>query len=105
MTHALRSYPRILGISALLILSACSTVTIRNRGVTKLASEPTYESSEPFFLWGLVGEKHIDINQICEKTPVRQIQAQYTVLDSVLGVITLGIYMPRTVKIWCEKGE
>jgi hypothetical protein len=89
---------------ALLSLSACSTVTIRDKSEAKMSSEPSYESSESFFLWGLVGEKHIDVQKICGKQTVRQAQSQFTLEDSLLTLITLGIYQPRTVKIWCEEG-
>ncbi len=87
----------------MLAFTACSTVTIRDKGTKKIASNPTYESSEAFFLWGLVGEKHIDVTKICGNMPAQQIQAQRTFVDGFLGLITLGIYMPRSVKIWCEK--
>lgn len=85
-----------------LSLGACSTVTIRDKGEAKLSSSPSYESSKSYFLWGLAGEHRINVKQACNGKAPRQMQAQSTVLDSILSIITLGIYYPRTAKVWCK---
>ncbi|OFZ79451.1 MAG: hypothetical protein A2583_02940 [Bdellovibrionales bacterium RIFOXYD1_FULL_53_11] len=90
---------------ALASLAACSTVTMRTKGTAKLGTTPTFESSKPYFLWGLVGEHHIDIKEICQGKEAVQWQAQNTFLDGLLGCVTLGIYAPRTAKVWCDAGE
>lgn len=82
--------------------SACSTVTITEKGIAKLDSHPTYEDSRPFYLWGLVGEERVDVKTICQGRSAKQVQAQDTFLDSFLGIITIGIYRPRTAKVWCN---
>jgi len=30
-------------------------------------------------------------------------QSQQTFADGALGLVTLGIYAPHTVKVWCEQ--
>uniref|UniRef100_UPI004047FFFD Bor family protein n=1 Tax=Rheinheimera sp. TaxID=1869214 RepID=UPI004047FFFD len=89
--------------AALLIsfLAACSTVTIQPQQSAKLSSEPTYKDSKPFFLWGLVGEHRVDTAVICDGAEPKQMQSQQTFTDGLLGVITLGIYLPHTAKVWC----
>ena len=89
-------------ITLALCLGACSTVTIREKGTGKLSTEPTYSDSKSYFLWGIVGEKHVDVVQVCNGKMPRQMQAQSTFLDSFLSTITLGIYYPRTAKVWCQ---
>lgn len=87
-----------------LAVSACSTVTINPDGRAKLAGEPTYQDSKSFFLWGLVGEHHVDVQRICNgKEPV-QMQSQATFGDGLLKWITLGVYAPHTTKVWCSRG-
>jgi hypothetical protein len=91
-------------LTAVLLLSfltACSTVTIHPQQSTKLSSEPTYKDSKPFFLWGLVGEHRVDTAAICDGAEPKQMQSQQTFTDGLLGVITLGIYLPHTAKVWC----
>ncbi len=114
---------------ASLLIGGCSTVTIRDfgterifaesryelwgvtlpwapqKGTRKLVAEPSYESSAAFFLWGLVGEAHVNVDQICGSNVPKQLQAQHTFVDSFLTILTLGIYAPRTVKVWCGPAQ
>ena len=85
------------------MLSACSTVTIRDHGTAKVSSEPSYSSSKAFFFWGLAGTARINTTAICHgKRPV-QMQSQKTFVDGLLGFLTLGIYSPRTASVWCTE--
>jgi hypothetical protein len=85
-----------------LMMGACSTVTIRPSGNTKLSSEPNFENQYPFWLFGLVNDHTVDVQQACgKKTPV-QVQATDTFVDGLVGIVTFGIYTPRTAKVWCE---
>lgn len=83
-------------------LSACYTTTIRPEGKMKSVKTPSFERSYDFFIFGLVGENSVDTSQACQKGTVEQMQAQSTFVDSLLGIITLGIYTPRTAKVWCK---
>lgn len=87
-----------------LAVSACSTVTINPDGRAKLAGEPSYQDSKSFFFWGLVGEHHVDVQRICNGKEPAQMQSQQTFTDGLLSQITLGIYMPYSVKVWCNRG-
>lgn len=93
-------------ISVLLIgISACSTVTIRPEGQSKLSNEPTYSDSKPFYFWGLSGEHHIDVLKVCNASEPLQMQSQQTFSDGFFTMITLGIYAPHTAKVWCPVEE
>ncbi len=85
-----------------LVLSACSSVTIQPEQIAKLSSQPTYHDSRHFFLWGLIGEERVNVKQICGENKVLQMQSQQTLADGALGLITLGIYSPHSVKVWCD---
>jgi hypothetical protein len=87
-------------------LAACSTVTIVPGGATnssKVSSEPTYVASQSFYLFGLIGVRHVNVDEVCNGRPVLQMQTQQTASDTLLGLVTLGIYSPYTAKVWCEK--
>jgi hypothetical protein len=91
-------------VSILLLgLSACSTVTIAPQGERKLVNTPTYEESKPFYLWGLAGEHHVNVLEICNNKEPLQMQSQQTFFDGLLNFITLGIYSPHTAKVWCPE--
>ncbi|MBC6414945.1 MAG: Bor family protein [Bdellovibrionales bacterium] len=98
-------------ISVLFLLSSCQTVTISKgkrlgdgnwHQQRTISLKPDYEKSHSFFLGGLVGEGLVYTNRICPSKEIRQIQTQFTFLDRFLHVITLGIYSPRTSKVWCK---
>jgi len=84
------------------IATGCYNVTIRPDGGFKMASKPTFEQRQDFYLWGLVGESHIDTTRVCFKNGPAQMQSEMTVVDALLGIVTLGIYSPETAKIWCK---
>jgi hypothetical protein len=84
-----------------LILAGCSTVTLRPEGTGKLATEPTHEETLNYYFWGLRGEHRVDVRAICGDRQVEQMQAQDTFGNRVLTVLTLGIYYPRSVRVWC----
>lgn len=95
----------LLTCSALLMLSACSSVTIQPQQVAKLSAKPSYQDSRPFFMWGLVGEQRVDVKQVCGDQTVVQMQSQQTFTDGALGLVTLGIYAPHTIKVWCGEQQ
>jgi hypothetical protein len=84
------------------ILTGCATVTIRPSGGEKIADNPDYEQRKNYFFWGLAGEHSIDVAEICAANGVEQVQSQHTFGDRALGAVTLGIYAPKTAKVWCN---
>ncbi len=93
-----------IGILSALFIASCSTVTVLPTGKHKVTGQPTWESSEPFFLAGLVGQGDIDVTKPCGGQEPTQVQTQDTFVDGLLTVVTFTIYSPRTVKVWCPKG-
>jgi hypothetical protein len=93
---------KVVALLVLLSIAGCSTVTIKPEGSNKLSSQPTYEESKSFYFFGLSGEHRIDVAKVCGDKKVAQMQTQQTFVDGLLGVVTLGIYAPHSVKIWCS---
>lgn len=87
---------------AALYLSACATATIRPDGGTRVGGKPAYQETKNYFFWGLKGEHEIDVAAICKEKGVEQMQSQMTFVNGLLSAITLGIYAPRTAKVWCK---
>ncbi|BDF96260.1 MULTISPECIES: Bor family protein [Pseudoalteromonas] len=88
-----------------LVLAGCSAVTIQPQKIAKLNSKPTYQDSRPFFMWGLVGEQRVDVKKVCGEQAVVQMQSQQTFTDGALGLVTLGIYAPHTISVWCNEQQ
>ncbi len=89
-------------IALLALVGGCSTVTIATDSDSKLSSSPDYQKRKNFFFWGLMNEHSVDVNAVCEGERPLQMQSQQTFVDGVLGVVTLGIYAPRSAKVWCS---
>ena len=58
--------------------------------------------SQHFFIGGLFGNAVVEAGEICGSEGVRQLQTQEKVEDRLLTIITMGIYAPRTAKVWCN---
>ncbi|OUR99750.1 hypothetical protein A9Q84_01620 [Halobacteriovorax marinus] len=82
----------------LLSLVGCSTVNMRLSG--KKDRRPI-EETQKFYLLGLVGEQTLIMKDYCGKG-VSHIKEENSFGDSFLTIITLGIYAPRTVQIYCR---
>ncbi len=92
----------VLVISSLILVAGCSTVTIHPKPTQKFESNPTYEDSKSFYMWGLVGDQRVDVQEVCNGKEVAQMQSQQTFANGFLTIITLGIYAPHSVKVWCK---
>lgn len=90
-------------LSVILLVSACSSVTMRPYGGVKEKRVPDYSDSKDYYFWGLKGEHEINTSEICGDRRVEQMQAVLTASDWIRGVFTLFIYAPRTAKVWCEE--
>ncbi len=86
-----------------LLMTACSSVTVRTDGLKETHEPPTFEKRYSYWWWGLRGEYDINVRQVCKGHGIDQIQAVDTISDSLLQLITAGIYSPRTAKIWCKE--
>ncbi len=88
---------RAMAAAALLLLSGCYTVSYQ----TKVPGSGVYkEQRGDYFLWGLVGQQHVFLKQLCPDG-VSRWRSQQTFVDGLLGVVTLGIYIPRHVTVEC----
>lgn len=86
----------------LLVLSGCAGVTITHSGDSDFQTRPHYEESKHFFLWGVIGEHHVNVKEVCIDKPVKQMQSKFSAQDVLWSTLTLGLYLPRTAKVWCQ---
>ena len=90
---------KLIFISLVLVVSGCGSVTITESGPSDFQYFPHYEESKHFFLWGLIGEHHIDVTTICtNEQPAIQMQTKYSAQDFLLALVTGGLYLPRTAR-------
>jgi len=78
-------------------LSGCYTV----RYETRLPEGgPKKEDHARFFLWGLAGHKDVDLDDLCPQG-AHAWRNRASPGDVVLSIVTLGVYVPRTIDVEC----
>lgn len=96
-----RASTRVLLATALLALApGCQTIRYTT---DQAGGGGRFEEKAPFFLWGLVGEKEVQMSKLCPRGPARW-YSQQTFWDGAFEVTTLGIYSPRTIVVECGNG-
>lgn len=92
-----------IALSAVLALSVsgCAQQTFTVAGNQ---GEKAEETSQTFFISGLGQSKKINAAKVCGGADkVVKVEAQQTFVNSLLGVVTLGIYTPREARVYCKK--
>lgn len=84
-------------------IPGCASATWVKDPSRRTYTDPAYESSRPFLFWGLLSMgEDVVVETVCRGRGADQITTR-TTWTNVLGhVFTLGIYAPKTVRIWCE---
>ncbi|MFC0820516.1 Bor family protein [Moraxella marmotae] len=88
-----------------LVMTGCASQTAYLNGTTAQTTPatPTYSKSERFFVAGIGQERTVDAAGICGgANNVATVQSSWQPKDIALGIVTFGIYTPRTSKVYCK---
>lgn len=87
------------------IIGLGSTGCMKNTYATGLNyGGGAYTQQASFYLWGLVGEHTVDLNQVCPGGAA-WFQNYRSFGDSLIGLVTCGIYQPVTIEVRCASGQ
>lgn len=92
---------KFLSIAVLLMLTACSTVSVRHSDKMP-PIKPTVTGTNHFFIGGIGQENIIDAKEICGDRGY-SFNTYYSFGDGLLTFFTFGIYTPSSYKIYCDK--
>ena len=68
--------------------------------------EPKVDEQVAFFFSGILQTDTVNPAQVCGSIEnVVKVESELTFGQGFLGVITMGIYTPRNVKVFCSKGN
>jgi len=87
-------------LAAVLLLSGCYTISYKGDRPGLGSEQSEWDN---YFLWGLVGEAKVDLRQVCPRG-VSSWKSQQTFVQGLIGIVTLGIYVPRSVIVECGSG-
>lgn len=92
----------VLAASAVL-LTGCSSLLFVRAPDRRTYTDALIEFHETSFFFGSVGgSRELFIDRICLGKDIDQVVVEGTAMDIMKSVLTVGIYTPRTVKVWCQ---
>ncbi len=92
---------RILLTAAALALCGCMTTKIVFNDKWNPDSSPSYVDYFDYYWLGFRGDPSVSVQKACvDQKPYGLIRTR-TIEDGLITAITLGIYVPVTIKIWC----
>jgi hypothetical protein len=76
----------------------------KNTYTTGLPAGNSQTIKATFFLYGLIGEETVNLNQLCPNG-VAWFQNRMDVPDALLSCITCSLYTPLTIEVRCAAGN
>lgn len=94
---------KILAVAAFAVmLSGCAQQSFQLKNAQHVAPKQT--TTHHFFLSGIGQKEMLDAAAICGgQEKVERVEAQQTVTNVLLAMVTLGIYTPREARIYCSQ--
>lgn len=87
--------------AAAALMTGCATQTTLVNGGGQAV--PAYQKSQTFFISGIGQEQTVNAAQVCGGAHnVAKVQSAWEPKDIAFSVVTLGIYTPRTAKVYCK---
>jgi len=92
-------------LTAVLVLSlaefGCMSSRVRLSNEFNPSKPADYVDYMDYYFGGLAGHPELNLQKICvDQKPLGVEQAKYPA-DWIITLVTLGIYSPETVRVWC----
>ena len=86
---------------SLILNAGCTMTPISLQHKFSPDSKPSYEDYMDYYAMGFIGSPSVDMQKICMDQKPYAVQRAFTPDDALITLVTLGIYMPMTVRVWC----
>ena len=92
-----------LAIAAIVLsLTGCAIQRFDVRPDTQNA--PTHDNSQTFWVAGIGQSEEIDASKVCgSASKVERVETQMTAGNVGMTILTIGIYSPRQVRVYCSR--
>ena len=88
-------------MGSVVLASGCATQTGLIQPTQQVT--PTYSKSQTFFISGIGQEQTVNAAEVCGGAAnVAKVQTVQEPVDIALSLVTVGIYTPRTAKVYCK---
>ncbi len=89
---------------AALVLSLTGCAIQRFDVRSDVQNAPTHDNSQSFWVGGIGQSEEIDAAKVCGgAAKVQRVETQMTAGNVGLTILTLGIYSPRQVRVYCTR--
>jgi hypothetical protein len=88
-------------IVACLMVSGCISARVALDPNFDPEAKPSYEDYVDYWLLGLVGDPTLNLQKICVDQKPYGLRRMKTPVDGFITLVTLGVYSPATVRVWC----
>ena len=88
-----------------LALSACGSDHIIRYNLNpqqNVNAAPSYKGRSHFFLWGMMQKTNYNLSNVCRMSGINAIESHWTIYDSLMNGLTMGIYAPESFSIYCN---
>lgn len=93
----------IAAVAALATGCATQTAYVNGSTVANTPATPTYNQSQKFWVGGIGQERVVNAAEVCAGAhKVAKVESKQEAKDVLFGAVTLGIYTPRTAKVYCK---
>lgn len=93
-------------VTLMLLLISCQHARLRFDGCKDCKGSPdpskTKTLHHKFYVWGLVGKAEVHAQEVCPDSGINEVYQYTSAMDGILENLTIGMYMPRTLKITCN---
>ncbi|WGE47421.1 Bor family protein [Actinobacillus equuli] len=84
-------------------LAGCTTQTAHVVGKVTDNIKPTKSVNQHFFIGGIGQEETLNVLEVCGSADkVNQVETVLSGSNILVGLLTLGIYTPRTANVYCK---
>jgi hypothetical protein len=95
---------RLFALAIIIASTSCASTTIDFGDAKPLDTvEPSSMSRLPFFFGGLLPQRSsFETAELCDQNKkVQRIEVLYTGMDVFLNIVSLNLYSPKTMRVWC----
>lgn len=95
---------KFIAVSLLAVFFAgCTTQTAQIAGEVTDNIKPTKSVNQSFFIGGIGQQETLNVLEICGSADkINQVETVLSGSNILVGVVTLGIYTPRTANVYCK---
>lgn len=87
--------------STIILFAGCHTIKL---DISERPKGEIVKDRKSYFLFGIAPTRNVDVSRICPAGTV-SITENTSFFDGFLGLLTLGMYTPRTTAYECARGE